>query len=266
MKIIIIVFIAFLSSLFIIGCNQTIELDLPEYESELVVECYIEPGLPYIVSVTESVSFFDAVYLPVLTNAEVTIEHLGEISTLQLIDSLGVYVNLSVSIEDEDYAPYYLKVVDLNTGRTATGTARLQTKINIDSISYVLNDSLEASIILLFQDIPQEANFFKPYFANSNNILDQDSTRTWEFSDRLFEDGGEISVGMGYNYRVGDEIIVRLYHIEEDYYTFLETVDDAEGASESPFARPSRIIGNIEGGQGIFTAPNFSEVILDIVE
>jgi len=44
------------------SCNleKEIELELPEYERQTVVECYLEPGLPYTLLLTKSDGFFSS--------------------------------------------------------------------------------------------------------------------------------------------------------------------------------------------------------------
>lgn len=52
-------FILFL--LIFTSCNleRAIEIDLPAYENQLVVESYIEPGKPYLLTLSESISYFE---------------------------------------------------------------------------------------------------------------------------------------------------------------------------------------------------------------
>ncbi|MFK7907801.1 MAG: hypothetical protein AB8B69_21905, partial [Chitinophagales bacterium] len=79
-------------SVFFFSCEKIVEIDLPPIESELVVESYVEPNLPYILSLTESVSYFDVGAFKSIGDATVTIEHLGIVDTLLYIDSLNFYV------------------------------------------------------------------------------------------------------------------------------------------------------------------------------
>ena len=85
---------------------------------------------------------------------------------------------------------------------------------------------------------------------------------SWEFSDVTFGAGSRVPVGMGYNYKVGDVLVCRLYNISKEYYDFLETMDDASSAASNPIARPARIISNVTGGFGIFTAVTYEEKIV----
>lgn len=253
------------------ACTKDITIDLPEYESQLVVESYLDANVPfYIVSVTESVSFFTpgtlpiSHSLPVVAHAIVTLTHGNTTDTLPFIDTLGVYVKLlTTSLSVNDFEPYLLRVADTATNRIATASTRFLPKVPIDTVLYLLNDSLKAAMLLYFYDPKPDVNFYKPWFANAGNVLDRDSLYTWEFNDKAL--GTErISVGMNYNYRVNDTVVVRLYHISEEYYRFLDTVEDAADAAGGPFSRPARIESNISGGTGIFTALSYDQRIVII--
>lgn len=258
---------------FFSACLKDITIDLPEYESKLVVESYLDSNVPYyIVSVTESVSFFTpstfpvSQVLPVVEHAIVTITKGNQTDTLQYIDTLKVYVKpLTTPMSINDYEDYHLRVEDTMTNRIATASTRFLPVIPIDTVMYLLNDSLKAAMLMYFYDPKPDENFYKVWFANAANPFERDSLRTWEFSDKALSDG-RVSVGMGYNFRVTDTVIVRLYHINEEYYRFLDTVDDAEDASDSPFSRPARIVSNIEGGTGVFVALSYDQRIVPITQ
>ena len=63
--------------------NRPIDINLPDFESEVVVECYLQPGQPYILSLTESVSYFEAARLLYIKDATVEITHGNEKIALQ---------------------------------------------------------------------------------------------------------------------------------------------------------------------------------------
>ncbi len=263
----------FILAMFYTSCMKDVTINLPEYESKLVVESYLDSNVPfYIVSVTESVSFFTpstfpvSQVLPVVNHAIVTITKGSKTDTLAFIDSLQVYVKaLQTPLSDTDFEPYQLRVVDTSTNRIATATTQFLTKVPIDTVLYLLNDSLEAAMLLYFYDPKPDVNYYKVWFANAANPFERDSLRTWEFSDKALGDD-RVSAGMGYRFRVDDTLIVRLYHINEEYFRFLDTVDDADDAVSSPFSRPSRIESNIQGGTGIFVALTYDQRIVPIIQ
>ena len=83
---------AFAAFLFSCGnLEKEIDLELPLYESQIVVECYLEPGEPFLLLLTKSAAYFE----PIPTegfefvekiledSAVVTIRHKGEVYQLR---------------------------------------------------------------------------------------------------------------------------------------------------------------------------------------
>src|SRR6478735_2192180 len=83
-----ITYILSLILLITVSCGNSerdIEIDLPPFESELFVECYIEPGKPYRLALYGTVDYFELPPLPDITSALVTITHNGVIDTLHYL-------------------------------------------------------------------------------------------------------------------------------------------------------------------------------------
>lgn len=245
------------------ACEKTIDIELPPTESELVVECYLAKGFPYLLSLSETVPYFDLINLPTVDSAVVQIEHNGTTITLQYIDSLGIYFS-GLNVNNNDTLPYILHIEDTLRHRSLSAQAHFLPIVPIDTIIYFLNDSLDASLLTYFDDPPNKDNFYKIHFSKQNSF-DTDSIRTWSFSDIIFADQNTV-IGMGYRYHLGDKVRVRLFNISKAYYDFLETTERAADAAAGPFSRPTRIIDNIEGGTGIFTTLSFDEKIISITQ
>jgi hypothetical protein len=60
-------------------------------------------------------------------------------------------------------------------------------------------------------------------------------------------------VGTSYRFYGGDTITATLYHTDRTFYRFRQSVRDARNANGNPFAQPSAVYGNVEGGIGIFS-------------
>lgn len=244
-----------LISIFLISCEKTVEIDLPPIESQLVVESYIEPNFPYILSLTQSASYFDVGAFQSIADATVTITHLGETDTLRYIDSLNFYIGTSGLVKYDKF-PYELKVED-GFGRKVSATTSFMDIVQIDTITYSLNDASQASVIMFFDDQKSIENYYHVWFDNAESN-DPDSLYHWSFSDKSIADQRTLR-GTGFNFDQNDTITVRLYNISKDFYDYLETVGDAISANGSPFGRAARIESNIEGGLGVFTALSFDE-------
>ena len=82
-KIVLILLLAFVFNS-CLNMTQDVDINLPEFEPELVVESYLEADSFYRVSVSESVSYFetpDSIHL--ITGAFVTITHKNITDTLR---------------------------------------------------------------------------------------------------------------------------------------------------------------------------------------
>jgi hypothetical protein len=110
-----------------------------------------------------------------------------------------------------------------------------------------------ARALTYFTDNPNTDNFYRRMLQL--NSLDSLPEQDFVTDDRLVEDS-TIAFGTGFNYKVGDTLITTLYHISEDYATFLESVDGAAAANGNPFGQPSPVISSLEGtanALGVFT-------------
>lgn len=256
------------------ACNleQEVEIDLPEYEVRPVLEAYVEPGERYRLLLTLSAGYFAP--LPSLDNlleellldsAEVSITHDGV--TYQLENTLlfdpttqKIY-NYAAGSNDlvptESDLPFELNIT-LPNGETIRAETRLLPQVEIDSVVIEFpetgnpGDTL-ARALTYFTDNPNTDNFYRRMLQL--NSLDSLPEQDFVTDDRLVEDS-TIAFGTGFNYKVGDTLITTLYHISEDYATFLESVDGAAAANGNPFGQPSPVISSLEGtanALGVFT-------------
>jgi hypothetical protein len=273
------------TALLLPGCDslsREIELDLPEYERELNVECYLIPGVPiYFLSLTETVGYFDEFDLPVIDDATVVIEYGSEVDTLLPVNLLEgfvlpgfqdtirlflpgasqVYIGLRTS-PDNINTPFTLTVNDEIRDRRATATARLMPRIAHDTSQIEFNDDGEALVLTRFTDPPGERNYYRRILkkkeprrieGTEDTLWVSDVEQAFVFDDEL-QDGQQITLGTGFSYAPGDTLISYIYHIEKTYYDYLQSTDGAITANFNPFGQPSRILSNIRGqGTGIFT-------------
>ncbi|HEX8656031.1 MAG TPA: DUF4249 family protein, partial [Hymenobacter sp.] len=70
--------------------------------------------------------------------------------------------------------------------------------------------------------------------------------------DRLIN-GTPVVLGTSYRFNPGDTVTATLYHTEPAFFRFRQSVRDARGANGNPFAQPSAVYSNVQGGIGIFT-------------
>ncbi|HHG85526.1 MAG TPA: DUF4249 family protein, partial [Bacteroidetes bacterium] len=61
-----------------------------------------------------------------------------------------------------------------------------------------------------------------------------------------------------YAWELGELAIITVYHIDEPYWRYLETSDEAESSNGNPFGQPGRVISTVDGGIGVFTGLSFT--------
>ncbi len=252
-----------LACLFSCNLEKDVQVDLPEYESQLVVECYLEVGQPYRLALSESVSYFADPQLPIINNATVVISdglHSDTLLNTFVIDTLSekIYNFVHPRIVEEDYDKVYTLSVSLDDGQQISATTSFLEPILIDSLVPIFNeDNSFASVFTYLTDPPNEDNFFRRVFHSGQNIYDGILEQDFSTTDALVNSNGQIIFGSGFSFTEGDTLISTLFHMDEDYYNFMESYDDAIGSNGNPFAQPGAVLSNIEGGIGIFTAHSY---------
>ena len=137
----------------------------------------------------------------------------------------------------------------------ALSNTRFLPPIPIDSSVITFNDTdTIASYQIWFTDPGDQSNFYR-HTLNKENLFKR-PIQNFALDDRFFN-GESIVFSTGFELERGKTVITTLYHIDEAYHDFLETLDEAEGANGNPFGQPASIISNIEGGIGIFTALSY---------
>lgn len=262
-----------LYSILVIGslaaCNleQEIDLQLPDYETQVAVECYLEPGQPFTLLLTRSAAYFDA--FPTLDESlvETLLEEGAEVSvtldstTYILENEIGIDIftgklyNYSNGVAvPENYDDEFVLNITTKDGNTISGSTRLLQPVPTDSIVVEFSETVDtlARILSYFTDDAAQANWYR-------RMLHKGTLDSLELDFALndqFVDDGNLVFGTGYDYVEGDTLFSTLIHITEDYHDFLESLSGAVDANGNPFGQPSSILSNVTGTAnpiGIFT-------------
>ncbi len=264
-----------LAALFFAACGnleKEIDLDLPEYQSQYVVECYLEPGQPFSLVLTKSVPYFEPfpedplefIEGILVDSAEVSITHNGKTYVLEnqlylnsTTQKLFNYFNPELVPADFDH-DFSLQITTPD-GKTITSTTRILPIVPIDSVVVEFDeeqDTLARVLTYLTDDLSQPNYYRRMLHLNSlDSIPDQDFTT---FDD--FVDDGQIVFGSGYIFEEGDTAFNTIFHIERAYFEFWESTFNAINANGNPFGQPSSIISNLSGNAnaiGIFTGLSY---------
>jgi hypothetical protein len=234
--------------------EKEIEVPLPDYDEQLVVECYLEDGQPHRMAVTESVSYFEGPRLPIVNDASVSITYGADRTNLNYSVEVDTFYRKAYNYVSNKPAravqgvEYTMEVKDPK-GRSITGTARFLPKVPIKSVEWKYNEDDFAFLLVKFDDDPSLTNYYRLQIHKDS--LNKNADVDFNLDDS-FNTNGEVTLGTGYNYQAGDTVYVSLYHVEKSYYDFLETVSAAANANGNPFAQPAKVKSTVTGGMGVF--------------
>jgi hypothetical protein len=259
--------ILFILSSFLYSCKnmeKEVDLNLPEYESKMVVECYLEPGEKYRLSLFESVSYFEEPTLPSVDSALVIITHNNIKDTLffnpYYDPATGKFYNyISIDSVPIDYTSDFFLEIEDRRGRMATAQTKILTPVLIDTVIFKYDDDSLAYPETRVMDNTSTSDYYRYQVTRDN--LQGSSTQDFHFSDQVIK-SSEISLGSDYELKKNDVVIITFYHIDKAYFDFLESVTSAIDANGNPFGQPSVIKSNINGGMGIFTGLSYDRKTL----
>jgi hypothetical protein len=245
------------------SCNleKEIDLNLPEFKSQLVVECYLEPGKPYRANIFQTTSYYaptSDLLNSIVQNATVIITYQGVADTLRpgiYPDGSNLYVYGSSTVVPADYtSDFFLEVID-TAGNRITATTKIASPVQIDSIqTEPLSLAGDSSLIVLTfsQDNPTIKNFYRR--MQFRTTADETDSLKIDFivNDEITSNG-QLVLGGPPIFVKGDTMVIQFMEITEAFYDYIESRESLEAANGNPFAQPGVIKSNIVGGIGIFT-------------
>ncbi|RYY19946.1 MAG: DUF4249 domain-containing protein [Cytophagaceae bacterium] len=259
------------------GCGsfqKDIEVPLPSYENQLVLECYLENGQVPRLTVTESVPYLDngqavAAGSQILTLPNGQTVQIPTDVTVNLTLPSGRVVNLPFRPGlDATTTKYYSHTgtapivarageqlaidVQDKRGRHLTGTAVVPTFIPIDSVKYKFNNATDRKAYFLtkWTDPAATTDFYRIMLHKGKPANNSETDN--DLRDRLFN-GLPYAQVTRYRFNPNDTVTATLYHIDSLYFAFRQSVRDARNANGNPFAQPSAIHSTVQGGVGAFT-------------
>ncbi|WP_165903887.1 DUF4249 domain-containing protein [Hymenobacter gummosus] len=251
------------------GCNleQNADVDLPVLPAQLVVECYLEAGKIPEMTVTETVPYLSTPTPTILTDVTVTLTSpRGVTETLrfqpgQNPDTRKFFTHRGtrrLSIQPGD--TWQLTVTDTK-GRRVMGTATMPATVPIDTIEWMFNNRPEprAMVTVKFQDPPGVGDFYR--FQVHNDSISDDPDVEYFPEDRLL-DGQLVTLGTSYEFAQNDTLIVSLFHLDQPYYNFLRSINDAQSANGNPFGQPAAVQSTVQGGIGVFAILNYQRRLI----
>ncbi|RSK43196.1 DUF4249 domain-containing protein [Hymenobacter rigui] len=242
------------------GLQKDVDVVLPDYPPQLVVEGYLENGQVPRLTVSESVPYLATPTPQVPTDVKAVLT-LPNGQRLELPFSPGtdrrtgkVYTHTgSRRLTALPGQTFGLELTD-SQGRRVTGSATMPATVPIDTVEWKFNDKQgefrKAYVLTRFQDPAATADYYRLQIHKSR--LATSPTIDYTPEDRL-SNGQEFTLGTSYQFDTNDTLFVSLYHIDQPYFRFLQSVQDARNANGNPFGQPAAIKSTVEGGIGVFT-------------
>lgn len=268
------------------SCEKNITLDLPQGESKVVVDGYVETGLPPYIVLSRSSGYFDPI------NAS-TINNLPE-SGASIFISDGL---ITVAMKEIDttingttikgvYAPLdsatnfplmfgtpgrtYSITITTKSGEVLTSSAKLQLPVALDSTWFQVQenkdslgfawahlsdpDTLENCYRWFAKRITKDEQFIAPFgsavedkFINGQSF--DFAYNRGKIQNSTADDDNNIEDGF---FKKGDTIIVKFCAVDRGTFEFWRDAENQMANNGSPFAVPSNVKSNVKGGLGVF--------------
>ena len=272
---------ALLTSALLAACGslqKNVDVKLPSYDSELVMECYLENGAVPSLTVSESVYYLSPNAIPsvptdvtvALTMPDGTVVPLGfspnprVLRDTVLNDKFHTHIG-TAPIVARPGDVFQITAFDTR-GRRVTGTATVPSNVAIDSVDYKFNDKTgaerKAYFLTNFRDPASPDDTYRIQLHKGDparGVLRRRPETDIFLEDRL-NNGRNFTVGTSYRFFAGDTVTATLYHTDQAFYRFRRSLNDARNANGNPFAQPSAIYSTVQGGIGIFTVLNYSRL------
>jgi hypothetical protein len=236
--------------------KNNLDIQVPQQQKQVVVECYLTPGYPAELTLAESNTLDDELVLLALWNAQAYI--VTDTGTLQLQNILyqkldrQILVNYSNKDTIKSGHSFFNMVITTKKG------VRLQASTGIVSQVHIKKVTFNENSITADHDITNVAGAYFKLVATTYEQGKEDATR-FELYDQNNCAPGSCTLSWK-NFRgTADSMVITLYHIQKDYYDYMRSVRNANGAYKDPFLNPEAIRSNIKGGIGLFTYYTFDK-------
>ncbi|MBN2275553.1 MAG: DUF4249 family protein [Bacteroidales bacterium] len=255
------------------GCAKELDIHIPEPESKIVIEGWIEQGKPARVLLTRSIPFFSdldslsLMEIPI-THARVSVITETDYEILTLIPNVSFfppYVYNSTEINGSVKNRYRLEVE--YQGQKLTATTTIPEPACLDSIWFMQEPGYDSlgRIWIQFSDNPLTIDFYRIMTQTAGKDKRYIPTRDIStFSDRYFSGetikfgllrglGSILELGENQLFRIGDTVNIKFCTMDREHYEFWNSVQAMVISSSNPYAASFETIeSNITGGYGIW--------------
>jgi hypothetical protein len=246
------------------GLQKDIDVELPAYPAQLVVEFYLMPGQVPQLTVTETTEYLASPTPAVPLDVRVVLTEPGGLTdTIPFAPSYDSLMQKAYThrgtkpVQARPGDTFTLDITD-SKGRHVTGTATMPALVPIDTVEWKFNDKPDdqrrAYVLLRFHDPATPGDYYR--FQVHRSKISRDPEVDYTPEDRL-NNGQEFTLGTSYEFEPNDTLVVSLFHLDRPYYQFQQSVQDARSANGNPFGQPAAIRSTVQGGVGVFTVLSY---------
>ena len=270
-----ILFILFLSLL--AGCEKSISFKPQNAEPLLVVEATIENGMAPMVTLTNSLNYFDKISPSLLAGSFVrnaTVEISNGTLTHKLkeyklpITGVDIYyysidsTSLATAFVGSLNTRYTLRIEANGKAYTAETTIPALTK-TLDSLWWDKGPrNLDSNFVKVMGKVTDPAGFgnYIRYFTQTNKEAFLPGLNS-AFDDQIVDGKTyDIQIDRGINrnqaidqetytfFKRGDTVTVKLCNIDKATFDFWRTMEYSYSSIGNPFSSPTKVLSNIKGG------------------
>ncbi len=260
------------------ACEKDITLDIPPPEDKIVVEGWIEQDKGAHVILSRNSAYFsviDSAALAdiIISDATVTIK---EIET-------GLEEELTMTVNFNFFPPFIFKgssvlgkinhsyeLTVIADDVTLTAITSIPEIVPMDSVWFEPDDTHDTLGLLFFgfTDPPELGNHYRVFAKRLNKDIRFVPVFGSVYDD-IFFNGQEVEYGFyrgrdryklvdedegieRFFFKVGDTIVSRVAMMDKKHFDFWRSIEEAIYAGGNPFAAPTSIASNIEGGLGVW--------------
>jgi hypothetical protein len=264
--------------IFLTGCEKTISFKLDETSPRLVVEAMIENDQPPMIILSSSMDYFGKITPEILLNSFVhgaqidisngTKTHRLKEYSFKTPVGISVYyyssdsTNPATAFAGEFNKNYSLDIkVDGKEYKAVTTIPVLAKKM--DSLWWKKSpynpDTNKVILMTKVSDPPGYGNYIRyftsrnkgPFLPGFNSVFDDqiiDGT-TYEIEvEQGIDRNSKIDIQTYSFFNRGDTVTVKFCNIDKATYDFWRTMEYSYASIGNPFASPTRVLSNIQGG------------------
>jgi len=232
--------------------NNDLDVTLPSGIRYYNVECFLIEGQPFMLTLSKTNVFNEAVVYDPIWNASVRIMigqdtfNLKNIIYREPTENMRFnYLSDSiVTVPSNDSLKLFIIT---KTGDTISATSSTTDPVHI--LSYHLKEY--ALTVYLKND---KAPLQEYYLLRAVYYLEGTPYKTQKAFDLSSVESDTLSLSLLNNdFETADSMLVKVFHISEACYAFLKSIEDAWSSNSDPFTAPTFVKSNIENGVGIFS-------------